>query len=156
MWPISNVTVALPLFYAAKFGWRPLLECRTVMLPRREIHWNYLGCPKLTNRSQPLECQSSPYCKDGWGDIAASFYIVDTHLIAKIYRPTKLCNGAQMANFWRFFVCCIFSEPHAACFRPACQICSKATPCVEVCGSIQSAMAEIRRGKKEEEEERKK
>jgi len=25
-----------PLFNAAKFGWRPLLECRAVTLPRRE------------------------------------------------------------------------------------------------------------------------
>jgi len=27
-----------PLFNAAKFGWRPLLECRAVMLPRRKTH----------------------------------------------------------------------------------------------------------------------
>ena len=25
-----------PLFTAAKFGWRPLLECRAVTTPRRE------------------------------------------------------------------------------------------------------------------------
>jgi len=29
-----------PLFNAAKFGWCLLLECRAVMLPRRETHWN--------------------------------------------------------------------------------------------------------------------
>ena len=31
-----------PLFNAAKFGWRPLLECpcRAVTLPRRETSWN--------------------------------------------------------------------------------------------------------------------
>jgi len=27
--------------------------------------------------------------------------------------PTKLCDGAQMAIFWRFFASCIFSEPRA-------------------------------------------
>jgi len=43
-----------PLFSTAKFGWGPLLECRTVTLPRHETHWNLLGCPKLANRSQPL------------------------------------------------------------------------------------------------------
>ena len=43
-----------PLFNAAKFGWRPLLECRAVTLPRRETRWNLQGCPKLANRSQPL------------------------------------------------------------------------------------------------------
>jgi len=29
-----------PLFNAAKFGWRPLLECCAITLPRRETRWN--------------------------------------------------------------------------------------------------------------------
>jgi len=31
-----------PLFSAAKFGWgwRPVLDCRAVTLPRLESHWN--------------------------------------------------------------------------------------------------------------------
>ena len=29
-----------PLFNAAKFVWRPLLDCRAVTLPRRESRWN--------------------------------------------------------------------------------------------------------------------
>jgi len=33
------------LFNAAKFGWRPLLECRAVMLPRHETRWNSQGAP---------------------------------------------------------------------------------------------------------------
>jgi len=57
-----------PLFNAAKFGWCPLLECRAVTLPRREIRWNVLGCPKLANRSQPLVGWSSPYCEVMWGE----------------------------------------------------------------------------------------
>jgi len=32
-----------PLFNVAKFGWRSLLECRAVTLPRRETRWNQLG-----------------------------------------------------------------------------------------------------------------
>jgi len=28
-------------------------------------------------------------------------------------------DGAQMANFWRFFASCIFNEPHAKRFGPA-------------------------------------
>jgi len=50
------------LFNAAKFGWRPLLECRAVTLPRRETRWNLQGCPTLPDRSQPLVGLSSPYC----------------------------------------------------------------------------------------------
>jgi len=52
-----------PVFNAA-VCWRPLLECRAVTLPRCKTRWNYLGCPKLTKGSQPLEGQSSPYCGD--------------------------------------------------------------------------------------------
>jgi len=37
-----------------------------------------------------------------------------------------------MAIFGDFFVSCIFSEPRAARFRPASEIRTKATPCVEV------------------------
>jgi len=49
------------LFNAAKFGWRPLLECCAVALPRREPHWNLQGCPKLANRYQSLVGRSSLY-----------------------------------------------------------------------------------------------
>jgi len=53
-----------PVFNAAKYGWRPLLECRAVTLPRCETRWNVLGCPRLPDRSQPLVGRSSPYCGD--------------------------------------------------------------------------------------------
>jgi len=60
-----------------------------------------------------------------------------------------LCDGAQVAIFVDFFASCVFSEPHAAGFRPASEIRTKAGH--TMCGSmadIQSAAAEIRRGKK--------
>jgi len=53
-----------PLFNAAKFGWRALLECRAVTLPRRETRWKLHGCPKLANRSQPLVGRSPQYYQD--------------------------------------------------------------------------------------------
>jgi len=37
-----------------------------------------------------------------------------------------------MAIFGDFFASCVFSKPRAAGFRPASQIRTKATPCVEV------------------------
>jgi len=55
-----------PLFNAAKFGWRWLLYCCALTLPRREGRWNLVGFPKLVNRSQPLVGRSSPYCGDMW------------------------------------------------------------------------------------------
>jgi len=35
------------------------------------------------------------------------------------YSPTNLWDGAQIVIFGDFFVSCIFSNPHAAHFRPA-------------------------------------
>jgi len=71
-----------PLFNAAKFGWRPLLACSAVTLPRRETRWNLQGCPKLAKRSQPLVGRSSPYCGDIWRRYycLTIFPIVDTCL----------------------------------------------------------------------------
>jgi len=72
-----------PLFNAAKFVWRPLLECRAVTLPRRETRWNLQGCRKLTKRSQPLVGRSSPYYGEMWRRyccLSIFFPIVDTCL----------------------------------------------------------------------------
>jgi len=62
-----------PLFNAAKFGWRPLLECRAVTLPRYETHWNLLRCPKLRKRSHPL---------GGWAKFTILWGHVEGHIAA--------------------------------------------------------------------------
>jgi len=71
-----------PVFNAAKFGWRSLLECRAVTLSRRETGWNLQGCPKLANRFQSLVGRSSPYYQDMWSRYCCLtiFPIVDTYL----------------------------------------------------------------------------
>jgi len=59
-----------------------------------------------------------------------------------------------MAIFGDVFASCVFSEPHAAGFRPASEIRTKATPCVEVWQT--SNLWRLRLGgeiKKEEEEQ---
>jgi len=107
-----------PLFNAAKFGWRPLLECRAVMLPRRGTCWNLQGCPNLANRSQPLVGQSSQYyqnmrrrrcCLTGFSPIVDTCLSFDD--IAR--------QSCAMVPKWRFFASCISSEPRTAHFRPA-------------------------------------
>ena len=92
-----------PLFNAAKFGWRPLLECRAVTLPRRETRWNLQGCPKLANRSQPLGGRSSPYYEDTWGRYRCLTGFSDCRYMPQLWRysPTELCDGAKMAIFLR-------------------------------------------------------
>ena len=110
-----------PLFNAAKFGWCPLLECRAVTKPRREKRSNLLGCPKTT---ELISATSGPKFTILWGHVGEIllsnmffFRLSLCALVAKI--SPKLCDGAQMANFWQFYTSCTFSEPQAARFRPA-------------------------------------
>jgi len=81
---LLNICGALCSTLQSMADWRPLLECRTVTLPRRKTRWNLQGCPKLANRSQRLVSQCSPYCEDIiWGRhccLTSFFPIVDTCL----------------------------------------------------------------------------
>jgi len=91
-----------PPFNAAQFGWRPLLECRVATLPRRESRWNFQGCPKLANRSQPLVGRSSPYYEDMWRRYRClTSFFSDCRYMPQLrrYSPTKLCDGAEMGIF---------------------------------------------------------
>jgi len=100
-----------PLFNAAKFGWRSLLDCRAVMLPRRETRWNLLGCPK------PVVGRSSPYGGDMWRTYFCCltfFLIVDTCLICEDI-ARQVVRWCPDGDFWRLF-CVLFSQP-AACSR---------------------------------------
>jgi len=120
-----------PLFNVAKFGWRPLPQCRAVMLPSRESRWNLQGCPKLAHRSQPLVGRSSPYYEDMWKRywcLTIFFPIVDMCLSCE----DTARQSCAMVPKWRFFASCISSEPRAAHFRHAFKIRTKATPRVEV------------------------
>jgi len=92
-----------PLFNAAKFGWRPLVEYRAVTLPRRETRWNLQGCLKLTNRSQPVVGRSSPYYEDMWRRYCCliSFFRLSIRaLVAKIW-PDKVARWCRDGDFWR-------------------------------------------------------
>jgi len=71
------------------------------------------------------------------------------------YSPTKLCDGSRTAIFGEnFFASCIFSEPRAARFRPASEIRTKATPCVEVWQT--SNLRPLRLGEEKNKERKKK
>jgi len=92
-----------PLFNAAKFGWRPLLESCAVTLPRRETRWNLQGCPKLVNRSQPLVGRSSSYYQYMWRRyccLTSIFSIVDTCLSSEDI-ARQLVRWCQNRDFLR-------------------------------------------------------
>jgi len=76
-----------------------------------------------------------PSCEDIQIHIQIQIYIAPNSLIKRDRgdgktEATKLCDGAHMAIFADFFASCISREPHAARFRPASEIRTKATPCV--------------------------
>jgi len=90
-----------PVFNAAKFGWRLLVDCRAVTLPRRETSWNLQRCPKLVNRSQLLVGWSSPYCEVMWRTyccLKIFFPIVDTCLSCEDIAR----QSCAMVPRWRF------------------------------------------------------
>jgi len=125
-----------PLFNTANFGWHPLLKCHAITWPRHEIRWNLLWCPKLTNRSQRLVGWSSPYCEDIWGrHCCLTIFFSDCRYVPFLqrYNLTKLYDGAQMANFKTIFWVLHLQQAASSAF------------------DIQSATAEIRRGKKKKE-----
>jgi len=107
-----------PLFNAAKFGWRPLLECCAVTLLRRERSWNVQGCPKLANRSQPLVGQSSPYYEDVWRRYCCltSFFRLSIHALAAKIQSDTVVRWCQNGDFLRPV---FFSELRVAHFRHA-------------------------------------
>jgi len=91
-----------PLFNAANFGWRPLLDCRAVTLPRRDTPWNMMRYPKPANRPQPLVGRSSSYCKAIWRRyccLTSFFPIVNTYLS----REDIAWQSGVMVLRWRFF-----------------------------------------------------
>jgi len=114
-WLPCRIQVA-PLFNAAKFAWRPLLECRAVTLLRSESRWNWKGCPKLANRSQPLVARSSPYYEDMWRRYCCLTYffpIVDTCLSSEDIAR----QSCAIVPKWRFFAYCIFQRAAYSAFQ---------------------------------------
>jgi len=95
-----------PLFNAAKFGWRSLLYCCAVTLPRREGRWNLKGCPKL--HGKPISAASRPKFTILWEHVEDSLllnnFFSDCRYVPSLrrYSPTKLWDSAQMVIFGDF------------------------------------------------------
>jgi len=138
-----------PLFNAAKFVWRPLLECRASQ-PRRETSWNVLGCPKLANRSQPLG-RSSPYCEHMWSThccLKSFSLVVDTCLSCEDIAR----QSCAVVPRWRIFGDLLGPTFPASRVQHVSDLHFKFALGHTMCRSmvnIQCATAEIRREKKE-------
>ena len=95
----------------------------------------FAGVPQTTGW---ISAVSRPKFTILWG------HVEDISLLNIFFPIVDMCLSCEdiarqscaMVLRWRFLaifcVLCIFSEPRAACFSPASEIRSKATPCVEV------------------------
>ena len=111
-WPPCRTQVA-PSVPRRKVWPTPTTTCRAVTLLRRGSRWNYLGCPKLPKRSQPLVGRSSPYCGDMWRRYCCLRIFFDCRYMPQLrrYILTKLWDSAQMA-FFASFLRPVFSASH--------------------------------------------
>jgi len=93
-----------PLFNAAKFGWRPVLECRAVTLPRRQTRnpLKFAGVPQTPKPFSAVSRPSSPYYMDMWRRycyLTSFFPIVDTCLTCENVAQ----QSCAMVPRWRIF-----------------------------------------------------
>ena len=111
-----------PLFNAAKFGSTPTtgVPCSNAAKMRNLL--KFAGVPQT---NETISAASGPKFTILWGHVEEILllnkFFSDCRYVPRLrrYRPTKLCDGAQMAIFGDFFASCIFSDPHVAHFRPA-------------------------------------
>jgi len=74
------------LFNAAKFGWRPLLEYRAVMLPRLRKPLKFVGVPETP---EPISAASGPKFTILWG------HMEDILLLNKFFLIIDMCISCE-------------------------------------------------------------
>jgi len=89
------------------------------------------------------------------GDKRYSLYVclVNWDLCALLLTVCCIAVIINYGDFSDFFASCVFSEPRAAGFRPASEIRTKATPCVEIWQT--SNLRPLRLGEEKKKERRK-
>jgi len=91
-----------PLFNAANFGWRPLLECRTVTMPRCESRWNWKGCPKLAKQISAVSSPKFTILRGHVEEVSVFnkfFFRLSTHASAAKIRADKVVRWCQNGDF---------------------------------------------------------
>jgi len=117
IWKSVNIWRSYGQYCSALFFLTHSVECSAVMLPRCETRWNYLRCPKLTKRSQPLVGRTKFTIL--WGHMEEIlllnkflFWLSIRALIAKTY-PDKVVRWCPDGDFWRLFLRPVFSASRA-------------------------------------------
>jgi len=96
-WPLCRIQVVPSVQHRKVWLTPPLLECCAVTLPRCGTRWNFQGCLKLANRSQPLAGRSS-LCGE---TLLFNKFFSDCRYVPYLrrYSPIKFCDGVQMVIF---------------------------------------------------------
>jgi len=76
-----------PLFNAAKCGWRPLLECHAVTLPRSENHWIFAGVPQTRQR---ISAVSKPKFTILWG------HVEEVSCLTRFFPIVDICLSCEV------------------------------------------------------------
>ena len=92
-----------PLFNAAKFGWRSLLDCRAVTLPRRETVEICWGAPNSPTVLSGYWAEVHHIIRTCVGGIGVWQAFSDCRYMPELrrYGLTKLGDGAEMAILLR-------------------------------------------------------
>ena len=130
----------------AEYRWRPLFNAAVWLTPTTGMPCssaaktrNPLKLPGVPQTNETISAaivgRSSPYCEDMWRRyccLTSFFPIVDMCLSCKDIARQSCAMVPRWISLATFFVSCVFSQPRAAVFRPAFEIRTKVTPCVEV------------------------
>ena len=138
-----------PLFNAAKFGWRPLLQCRSVTLPRRkavEICWGAPNSRTDLSRQWADVHHITRTCGGGIGAEQVFFPLSIYASVAKI-QPNKVVRWCRDGDFFASWIS-IFQRAVCSTFQTCILNLHKGHTMRRSMVDIHSATAEIRQGKK--------
>ena len=99
------------LFSAAKFGWHPLVPYINAAKTRNSL--KLVGVPHTIGQ---ISAPSGPKFTILWGHVEEILllnnFFSDCRYVPQLRSSLiKLCDGAQMAIFWRLFASCISASP---------------------------------------------
>jgi len=108
-----------PLFNAAKFDWRPLLQYRAVMLSRRGNPLKFAGVPQTT---EPISAISGPKFAILWGYVEVLLFnkffpIVDTRLSCEDSADKVIWWCTDGDFFCVIFASCYFQRATCSTFQ---------------------------------------
>jgi len=145
MWNIGGALCSTPQSLADAHYYR--VSCSNAAKTRNAL--NLHGCPKLSNRSQPLVGRSSSYYEDVCRRYCCltSFFRLSIHALVAKKQPDKFLRWCPNGEFLVSFCFLLFQRAACSAFQTC--ILNSHYGTTSLCRSmvdIHSATAEIRRG----------